>query len=388
MSGSSMHFTAAPSAKEIHPPAEEHQLSPMDIGTTPLHARSATGETRRPLPYANGWYAVCFSHEVKPGAVRTFPFMGQELVIYRTQSGMVRAVEPYCPHLGAHLGHGGKVDGENLVCPFHGLAFSPDGGCVRASPGQNPPKAALTGRYLREMSGAVMVWRHSEDRPPEWDIQALDLSDRLHPQYGTQELDGYGDAVAENSADLIHFGCVHGFTENEMSHEVEGHRLVVAFTARWKGQRFVMRLTSFGLGHTRVESLVPDLGVQVTTLAFTTPVSPLKWTFRLIDYPSIARLDRWPLPLRKLVYGMLNPLAHRWLTWMASDDFLIWSHRNHLKHPKLMAGERCLAAYRRWSTQFYSPAAADDANVGHVLRMPTSRPAATVTNSTKATPCA
>ncbi|WP_425436809.1 Rieske 2Fe-2S domain-containing protein [Mycobacterium rhizamassiliense] len=42
--------------------------------------------------------------------------------MYRTKSGLARAIEAYCPHLGAHLGHGGKVLGDELHCPFHAFA--------------------------------------------------------------------------------------------------------------------------------------------------------------------------------------------------------------------------------------------------------------------------
>lgn len=357
------------------PLAGEREPFPLDVRKPHLPARSATGDTRRTIPDANGWFAVCFSHEVPAGTVRTVPFAGQDLVIYRTQSGLARAVDPYCPHLGAHLGHGGKVDGENLVCPFHGLAFDPDGACVRACGGQSPPNAALTGRYMKEMNGAVMVWRHSEDQPPDWDIPEMDLSDRLNPRYGSHELEGYCDSMVENSMDPTHFGWVHGFTDTELSHEVDGHKLIVTIKARWKGQRFHSRLTNFGLGFTRGENELPDLGVQVVTLAFATPVAPMKWTFRWVDNPSVARFDRWPAPFRKLAYQMLNPLAHRWLVSVVGGDFPIWNARNHLKHPRLMAGERTFTAFRRWSAQFYPPTQAADAqtDAGQVLRMSAGR---------------
>ncbi|EJL93390.1 hypothetical protein PMI18_05942 [Pseudomonas sp. GM102] len=47
--------------------------------------------------YPNGWFALCFVSDLKPKAVKTLPFMGKELVLYRTESGAVRAVGPFCP---------------------------------------------------------------------------------------------------------------------------------------------------------------------------------------------------------------------------------------------------------------------------------------------------
>ncbi|WP_331737272.1 Rieske 2Fe-2S domain-containing protein [Streptomyces sp. NBC_00019] len=76
------------------------------------------------LPYPNGWFAVAFSTEVRPGQVITSRLMGKDVVIFRTRSGTLTVVDPHCPHLGAHLGRGGRMDGENLVCPFHAFAFN------------------------------------------------------------------------------------------------------------------------------------------------------------------------------------------------------------------------------------------------------------------------
>ena len=60
--------------------------------------------------------ALC--HELRAGAVLTRQFMDREIVVFRTESGTVCAAEAYCPHLGAHLGHGGEVCGEDCVVRF------------------------------------------------------------------------------------------------------------------------------------------------------------------------------------------------------------------------------------------------------------------------------
>ncbi|WGT27319.1 Rieske 2Fe-2S domain-containing protein [Pseudomonas marginalis] len=137
--------------------------------------RSAIGDMRVPLPYPDGWFRVCFSRDLKRGAVLTVPFMGQELVLYRTISGRASAIDPYCPHLGAHLG-GGKVQGEELVCPFHGLAFGLDGNCLRNGDGAKPYGVSLTTRHMREINGAVIVWADHQNRPPNWEVPKWNLS--------------------------------------------------------------------------------------------------------------------------------------------------------------------------------------------------------------------
>ena len=44
-------------------------------------------------PYPTGWYAFGLASELRPGAVLSRPFMGEDLVVYRTRSGQVRAVD-------------------------------------------------------------------------------------------------------------------------------------------------------------------------------------------------------------------------------------------------------------------------------------------------------
>lgn len=44
------------------------------------------------------------------------------LVLIKT-GGAVHAVENKCPHLGVPLGRG-KIEGDEIVCPFHGSRFN------------------------------------------------------------------------------------------------------------------------------------------------------------------------------------------------------------------------------------------------------------------------
>ena len=65
-----------------------------------------------------------------PGGVLSLRYFGRELVLFRTESGEPRVLDAFCPHLGAHLGHGGKVQGESIRCPFHGWCFDGRGACT------------------------------------------------------------------------------------------------------------------------------------------------------------------------------------------------------------------------------------------------------------------
>ena len=41
--------------------------------------------------------------------------------------GRAGVLHAFCPHLGTHLGHGGTVQGNNIVCPYHSWEFDADG---------------------------------------------------------------------------------------------------------------------------------------------------------------------------------------------------------------------------------------------------------------------
>ena len=59
--------------------------------------------------------------------MRPLHYFGEDLVAYRDESGELHVMEAHCKHLGAHIGHGGKVVGDCVECPFHGWRWGPDG---------------------------------------------------------------------------------------------------------------------------------------------------------------------------------------------------------------------------------------------------------------------
>jgi len=66
-----------------------------------------------------GWYAVDDRRMLR-GEPRAYTIAGEELVLWRTPSGVVRAAPEACPHMGASL-RCAKTRGDNIVCPWHGL---------------------------------------------------------------------------------------------------------------------------------------------------------------------------------------------------------------------------------------------------------------------------
>ena len=77
--------------------------------------------------FPTGWFVVGFASDLAAGQVKRAHYFGEELVIFRTESGQINVLDAYCQHLGANLGVGGTVEGEHIVCPWHGWHWNGDG---------------------------------------------------------------------------------------------------------------------------------------------------------------------------------------------------------------------------------------------------------------------
>ncbi len=128
---------------------------------------------RFPFPIPNGWFQVEWSHDLKAGDVKPLKYFGKDLVLFRDEDGAAHLLDAFCPHLGAHLGHGGKVEGKDIVCYDLCLFISEDGALVFGEISQD------CGRYRHFDLGSLDkdVWRaggSSESVLAKWQL-LLDL---------------------------------------------------------------------------------------------------------------------------------------------------------------------------------------------------------------------
>jgi len=85
-----------------------------------------------PPPFPNGWYKLCDCGDVAPGEVREIEALGELFVVFRGRhDGRIGVLDAFCPHLGANLSVGGKVEGDCIKCPFHEWQFNTDGKCTK-----------------------------------------------------------------------------------------------------------------------------------------------------------------------------------------------------------------------------------------------------------------
>jgi phenylpropionate dioxygenase-like ring-hydroxylating dioxygenase large terminal subunit len=113
------------------------QTTAHAIPTTAAHAR-APGHAVNDVPvrdlrrvgiHPDYWYPLAWSHEVKRGKTHGVTFAGDPIVLARTESGKVFALEDRCAHRQVPL-HQGVVDGESIRCGYHGWTYDCSGKCI------------------------------------------------------------------------------------------------------------------------------------------------------------------------------------------------------------------------------------------------------------------
>ena len=91
-----------------------------------------------------GWHQVGRIDEIAQGEMKTVQAFGEQLVLFRGEDGTAGLIEAYCPHMGAHLGCGGKVVGNSVQCPFHAWEFDGTGSCTKVPYAKRiPPNAGV-----------------------------------------------------------------------------------------------------------------------------------------------------------------------------------------------------------------------------------------------------
>ncbi len=333
-------------------------------------------ESDRLHPYPRGWYAVGTGFDLKPGDLRPTAFMGQQLVYFRSQSGTLSALDAYCRHAGTHLGHGGHVAGESVVCPYHHFHWGTDGKLAKVPGLAKCPKLAQRAFYVDEKWGYIFVWHDPDGGPPTWHVPAvLDTQGWSYPLIENRILDVHPVDVAENSADMRHFHALHhnDFELKEIK-AISADHFHLLYTGKVleknKGLAFyhriahgVMDVHLYGLGVLTVQVTLPDLG-----LGFHYMVSPLPLDedhTQLMIGVNMRRtlafhgtwLDRaLPALGGQLRLPFVDRLVHLWrkdFLRTQLEDEPIWSNKVYMAEPGMM--DPPVQTFRKWASGIARP---------------------------------
>ena len=318
---------------------------------------NADGIPPHPLTrYPNGWFAVARSDDLPAGAVRPVSFMGTEVALFRTDSGTPCVVDAWCIHLGAHLGHGGVVSGERLICPFHGWEFGLDGRCENVPYASTVPRGACLRAWpVRERNGAILVWHHRDGRGPFYEIPDFPTDTWAAAEWHELQLEMHVYDVIENGVDSAHFPRIHGCRRAE-TRLIDHTRIPLHFDLLTSypgegigvpGEHVNVTTTwrFYGVGVAEAVSLAEDFGMRVRQLFHFTPVGDQ------VHFRMAVAADTTTVPeeLRKFVAGANGQLARDNLL----EDAPIWKHKRFNARPKLSDCDGPIGAMRQWACQFF-----------------------------------
>ncbi|MBT3917326.1 MAG: aromatic ring-hydroxylating dioxygenase subunit alpha [Rhodospirillaceae bacterium] len=161
----------------------------------------------------NAWYVGAWAHEVTREPFQRY-MLDEPLVFYRTEAGDPVVLDDRCCHRFAPLS-AGWLDGDDIVCGYHGFTFDPSGTCVAVPGLDKAPKKARQNSYPAvEKWGWVFVWMGEADQADESKIPDFHYMD-------DPEWTGLGETlpikaahylIYENLLDLTHAKYVHKTT--------------------------------------------------------------------------------------------------------------------------------------------------------------------------------
>ncbi|MGW3170652.1 Rieske 2Fe-2S domain-containing protein [Streptomyces sp. NPDC001153] len=149
----------------------------------------------------NGWYLLAFrselTEEITPLEV------GHRRLMAVREDDRIRVFDAVCPHRGAHLGYGGKRQGDCVVCPFHGKRIALADASKRWSVAEHTVLAWGEALFVR-LTGDPGGDRGFERAVQAWEttyplVKAVTLPVAVASEY-----------VVENAFDPDHFKAVHG----------------------------------------------------------------------------------------------------------------------------------------------------------------------------------
>ncbi len=277
--------------------------------------------------------------------------------MYRSERGTVHVAEAYYPHLGAHLGHGGKLAGDRISCPFHGWEFDPDGRCGAIHYAKKLPKKSQQPNFLfqfpvHEANGIIWVWFHPDRIEPLFDMEDLGevLDDSWSEEYERRAwtINVALQEASENAVDNAHFLFVHnayGMPRPEVS--FDGHQRSAVINGGLAGEskdrnfQFTMHTHNDG----------PGVAFQHFTGSFdsflfgmVTPITREQMVLRF----AFATKQSLSAEERLIVDAYVGEVIKQ-----VEQDIPIWENKRYEPDPTLCDGDGPIAQFRKWFTRFY-----------------------------------
>lgn len=173
----------------------------------------------------NAWYCAGWSHELeKKPLARTL--LNEKLALYRTNDG-VAAIGDVCPHRYSPLSQG-KIKGDRLMCPYHGIEFGPNGKCAHNPHGAEVTALNVVSYKVIERQGALWIWMGDPSLANLGLIPEMTNHDNpdFSVVYSYLHIRGHYELVSDNLLDLSHTQYLHDFLKREVDDGYQQVRFV------------------------------------------------------------------------------------------------------------------------------------------------------------------
>lgn len=308
---------------------------------------------RYPFRSPYGWFAVADSDDLAVGQSKAAYYQETHLVVWRDTEGHPHVQDAFCPHLGAHLGHGGIVRECQLECPFHGWFFDGEGTNTKIPYSERTNKKAKLKTYpVTEVNGFVFAWFHPDDAEPMWEMEAIPeiATDEYAGPKKTQHVVQAGiQEMAENAVDSAHFRYVHN-TETVpeiVRYDMDGHQTFMESRQKFPTPRGVVdgeiNAQQMGPG----SSVVRFAGIIDTILiSASTPIDSGQTETRFHFYVK----NLGDAETNSTVGDAFASEVDRQFV----EDIPVWEHKAHLVRPALADTDGPFMKFRKWYSQFYA----------------------------------
>ncbi len=310
--------------------------------------------------YARGWHMVGWSDEFEVAKPVARDYFGKRIAFYRGEDGLVRAMDAFCPHLGADLS-AGTVHGTVLQCPFHNWRFNGEGQCVSIPYCDKIPPRAKTQAYVtKEINDTVLIWHDHENSAPEYDILQT-------PEYGAKgwtpkwhrfkiTIKTHPREVMENVVDKGHLLPIHGFDVDQWLPVWNGYMCGeltwgkhTRLAADAQNDKLYVRSISHGPAYQYTWQAQDSKQFDSLILTAWCPIdeNTLEYWFGVIVRANTEQFT--PAMLEEAAKGYCKASYDAFM-----EDVYIWERKLYRPEPALCAGDGPLAQLRRWYTQFYT----------------------------------
>lgn len=315
-------------------------------------------------PFPIGWYRVANSDELGLNEVKPLHYFGRDLVLCRLENGEACTFDAHCPHLGAHLGYGGKVKDGTIRCPFHGWMYDSNGKCINSLDCRDSDANVLIHKWpTEEKNGVICLYYHPEGASPDWVIPnvASNIEGVCFKHTKSWKIRTHPQELAENTVDIAHFRSVHGsgtFSGPSLnSVTTDGSMIKLHLSAEFElskpfswliGKKIAGRYINqlYGVGcFLSFGELQGKYNVSTVSMIWCTPINK--------EYCEISLMNGFSNFFEKpFAYVLAVASKGEGIKFM-EQDFPVWENKIYHSTPLLSKEESNINTLRNWSEQFY-----------------------------------